>query len=261
MAVGAAACGLRPIMMWRNVTFSFVAFDQLANQAAKLRYMSGGQRACPSVFRAHGGAGIGLAAQHSQSPYAIYAQLPGLKAIVPSSPTDAVGLLRTAIRDDNPVVCFEASSLDELTEEVAGEVDPIPFGKALTRRSGADLTIVSIGPMVHAALGAAEELADEGVSVDVLDLRTIVPLDVDAVRASARRTGALLIVDEAPPQCSIAAEVAALAAEDPATWHALRAPILRVCGLPTPVPYSPPLEAAVIPSRRSIAAAARTLLV
>jgi acetoin:2,6-dichlorophenolindophenol oxidoreductase subunit beta len=261
MSIGAAGSGLRPVVLWRNVTFSFVALDQVINQAAKIHYMFGGQKPFPIVFRAYCGGGFQLAAQHSQSPYAIFAHVPGLKVILPSSPSDAYGLLRTAIRDDNPVVCLEASRLDPITEEFSrGTESIVPFGEARTRRQGSDVTIVALAYMVELALAAAAQLEQEGISVEVIDPRSIVPLDRDAILASVERTGRLVVVDEAPMMCSVASEIAATVAADRAALRALRSPIERVNAAAVPVPYSPALEAKVLPSEDDVVSAVHKVM-
>jgi pyruvate/2-oxoglutarate/acetoin dehydrogenase E1 component len=248
IAVGAAVAGLRPIVMWRNITFGFVAFDQVANQAAKLRYMAGGQRAFPIVYRAYGGGGLRLAAQHSQSPYAIYAHMPGLKVVVPSNAADALGLVKAAIRDDDPVICFEASRLDATTSTIPAGDHIVPLGQARVCRAGTDITIVAIGAMVPVALAAADQLQTAGISVEVIDPRSVVPLDRLSIVESVCKTRRLLVVDEAPSSCSVAAEVAASVAEHADAFAALAAPVVRLCGAATPVPYSPVLEDAVFPN-------------
>lgn len=258
-AIGAAGCGLRPIVNWRCVTFSFVGFDQIVNQAAKIRYMSGGQRSFPIVFRSFYIGGMRTAAQHSQTGYSMFAHAAGLKIAVPATPADAMGLLRTAVRDDDPVVIFEATRLDGVEGDVPDDY-LIPLGQADVKRVGTDVTVVAIGYMVGLALAAAEELADDGISVEVVDPRTLVPLDVDAIRSSVRRTGRLVVADESAITCSMAAEVAALACEDPDTFRALRAPVRRVCARQVPVPYSPPLEDFVLPDRNDIVAGVRAVL-
>ena len=260
VAIGAAGCGYRPIVLWRLVTFSFVAMDQVVNQASKIRYMLGGQASFPIVFRTYYGGGVRMAAQHSQSPYSMFMHLAGLKIVLPSSPYDAKGLLKSAIRDDNPVITFESSRLDNIEGEVPAEDYTVPIGVAEMKRSGSDVTIVAIGYMVHLAMQAAAELAKEGISVEVVDPRTLVPMDVETIRASVRKTGRLVIADEAPPTCSAAAEIAAIAAEDPATFHALKAPIKRVCAASVPVPYSPPLEDSVLPQLSDVITAVRGAL-
>jgi pyruvate dehydrogenase E1 component beta subunit len=260
MGLGAAGCGIRPIVNWRMVTFSFVAMDQIVNQASKIRYMFGGQADFPVTYRCTTGGGIGLAAQHSQSPYSMWMHLAGLKIILPSTPADAKGLLKSAIRDDNPVVSFECSRLAATTGPVPDGDHLVPIGSAEVKRLGTDVTIVALAYYVGEALAVADDLAREGLSVEVVDPRTLVPLDVDTLRASVRKTGRAIIVDEAPATCSAASEIAALLAEDPETFRALRAPIRRVCAVPVPVPYSPPLEAAALPSRDDIKAAVDLVL-
>jgi acetoin:2,6-dichlorophenolindophenol oxidoreductase subunit beta len=260
IAVGSAGCGFRPVVHWRSVTFAFMAFDQVVNQACKIRYMFGGQRDFPIVFRANYGNGTRSAAQHSQTGYALYAHLAGLKVVLPSGAADARGLLKSAIRDDNPVVCFEPARADLLEEEVADGEGLVPIGVASVKRPGTDVTIVALGYMVYPALAAAEELASEGASVEVIDPRTLVPLDVDRIRASVRKTGRLIVVDESAPTCSMAAEIATTIAEDWETCRALRAPVRRVCMPAVPVPFSPPLEDFVLPDQARIAATAREVL-
>ena len=242
------------------VTFSFVAMDQVVNQASKIRYMFGGQADFPVTYRCSTGGGIGLAAQHSQSPYSMWMHLAGLKIVLPSTPADAKGLLKSAIRDDNPVVSFECSRLGALTGPVPGGDHLVPPRVAKVERAGTDVTIVGLAFYVREALAVAEELAREGISIEVVDPRTLVPLDVEAIRASVRKTGRLVIVDEAPATCSAAAEIAALVVEDPRTFRALKAPVRRVCAMPVPVPYSPPLEHAALPTREDIRAAVSGML-
>jgi pyruvate/2-oxoglutarate/acetoin dehydrogenase E1 component len=260
IAVGSAGSGYRPVVNWRSVTFSFVAMDQVVNQACKIRYMFGAQRDFPIVFRAYFMGGTRSAAQHSQTGYAMYAHLAGLKIILPSCASDALGLLKSAIRDNNPVVCFEASRMDPVTEEVPDGDHLVPLGQAAIKRPGNDVTIVGLGYMVQAALEAANDLHAAGISAEVVDPRTLVPLDVATIRASVQKTGRLLVVDESPPTCSMAAEIATTVAEDRETFRALQAPVQRLCAAAVPVPYSPPLEDFVLPNRERIAAAARALL-
>ena len=260
MGLGAAGCGLRPVVNWRMVTFSFVAMDQVVNQASKIRYMFGGQADFPVTYRCTTGGGIGLAAQHSQSPYSMWMHLAGLKIVLPSSPADAKGLLKSAIRDDNPVVSFECSRLATVTGPVPDGEHLVPLGVADVKRAGSDVTIIGLAYYVAEALAVAAELEREGISVEVVDPRTLVPIDVEALRASARKTGRVIIVDEAPATCSAASEIAALLVEDPETFRALRAPVRRVCAVPVPVPYSPPLERAALPDRDDIRAAVREVL-
>ncbi|MDE0814941.1 MAG: alpha-ketoacid dehydrogenase subunit beta [Alphaproteobacteria bacterium] len=260
MAIGAAGSGYRPIVNWRIVTFSFVAMDQIVNQASKIHYMFGGQAKFPLVFRATVGGGGKLAAQHSQSPYSMFMNLAGLKIILPSTPYDMKGLMKSAIRDDNPVISFESSRLMGFKGDVPEEEYTLPIGKADVKREGSDITIVAIAWLVHEALAAAETLAKEGVSVEVVDPRSLFPLDAETIRTSVRKTGRLLIADEAGPTAGASAEIAALTAEDADTFACLKAPIKRVCALQVPVPYSPVLEDHVFPDRDKIAAGVRAVL-
>ena len=255
MGLGAAACGIRPIVNWRMVTFSFVAMDQIVNQASKVRYMFGGQADFPVTYRCSTGGGIGLAAQHSQSPYSMWMHLAGLKIILPATPADAKGLLKSAIRDNNPVVSFECSRLNTIEGPVPEGDHIVPIGLAEVKRTGTDVTVVALAYYVREALAVAEDLAAQGVSVEVVDPRTLVPLDIETIRASVRKTGRLVIVDEAPATCSAASEIAAIVVEDTATFRALKGPVQRVCAMPVPVPYSPTLEKAALPDRESIKAA------
>lgn len=246
MAVGAAGIGMRPVVYWRSATFSFVGFDQAVNQASRIRYMFGGQQSFPIVFRASYENGTRTAAQHSQTGYAMYAHAGGLKIVVPSNPADAKGLLLAALRDDDPVVFFEPARLAAVTGEVHDGDEAIPLGQAAIVRPGDDVTIVAIGYMVSVALEAADELVARGVSAEVVDLRSLVPLDSETVLDSVRRTGRLVVADESFPTCSIASEVLALVAESDVSMR-LRAPARRVCTAPVPVPFSPPLEDFVLP--------------
>ena len=190
MAIGAAGCGFRPIVDWRQVTFCFVAMDQIVNQAAKIHYMFGGQVTFPILFRASVGGGGQVAAQHSQSPYSMFMNVAGLKMFLPSTPYDMKGLLKTAIRDNNPVISFEVEPADGPEGSGAGGGYAIPFGEADVKREGSDVTVVALAWLVHEALAAAEELAKEGISVEVVDPRTLVPLDTETIRARCRRPGA-----------------------------------------------------------------------
>jgi len=252
MAVGAAGSGFRPVVNWSMVTFSFVAMDQIVNQAAKIHYMFGGQVKFPIVFRTSVGGGTRRAAQHSQSPYSMFMNLAGLKMILPSTPYDMKGLLKTCIRDDNPIISFEADRLMGLEGEVPEEEYVIPLGQADVKREGSDVTVVALAWQVHEALAAAETLAGEGISVEVVDPRTLVPMDAEAIRASVRKTGRLVVADEAGPTCGAAAEISALVTEDRETFAALTAPVKRVCALQVPIPYSPSLEDFVFPDRQRI---------
>jgi len=260
MAIGAAGSGFRPIVDWRQVTFCFVAMDQIVNQASKIHYMFGGQVTFPILYRAAVGGGTQLAAQHSQSPYSMFMNLAGLKMFLPSTPYDIKGLLKTAIRDNNPVISFESNRLMTRKGPVPEEDYTIPLGKADIKREGNEVTVVALAWLVHEALAAAEELAQEGISVEVVDPRTLVPLDTEAIRGSVQKTGRLVIADEAGPTAGFSAEVAAIVTEDAATFARLKAPVNRVCALQVPIPYSPVLEDHVFPDRRRIMAGVREVL-
>jgi pyruvate dehydrogenase E1 component beta subunit len=257
IGLGAAGSGFRPVVHWGMVTFSFVAMDQVVNQASKIRYMFGGQADFPVTYRCTTGGGAQIAAQHSQSPYSMFMHLAGLKIILPSTPADAKGLLKSAIRDSNPVISFECSRLMSITGPVPDGDHTVPLGVAEVKRAGRDVTVVGLAYYVREALAVAEALAAEGISIEVIDPRTLVPLDAELIRASVRKTGRLVVVDEAPATCSAASEIVALVTEDPATFRALKAPVQRVCAAPVPVPFSPPLERAALPDQARIAAAIR----
>jgi pyruvate/2-oxoglutarate/acetoin dehydrogenase E1 component len=260
MAIGAAGCGFRPIVDWRQVTFSFVAMDQIVNQAAKIHYMFGGQQMFPILFRASVGGGGQVAAQHSQSPYSMFMNVAGLKMFLPSTPHDLKGMIKTAIRDNNPVISFESGRLNTRKGPVPEADYAIPLGEADIKREGSDVTVVALAWLVHEALAAAETLAPEGISVEIVDPRSLVPLDAETIRCSVRKTGRLVIADEAGPTAGFSAEIAALATEDAATFARFRAPVRRVCALPVPIPYSPVLESHVFPNRDRIIAAIREVL-
>jgi pyruvate/2-oxoglutarate/acetoin dehydrogenase E1 component len=260
IAIGAAGCGFRPIADWRQVTFCFVAMDQIVNQAAKIHYMFGGQVTFPILFRAAVGGGGQVAAQHSQSPYSMFMNVAGLKMFLPSTPYDMKGLLKTAIRDNNPVISFESSRLMGRKGPVPEDDYAIPFGQADVKREGTDVTVVALAWLVHEALAAAEELAPEGITVEVVDPRTLVPLDQETIRRSVQKTGRLVIADEAGPTAGFSAEIAAIATEDAVTFARLKAPVKRVCALQVPIPYSPILENHVFPDRKRIMAGIREVL-
>jgi acetoin:2,6-dichlorophenolindophenol oxidoreductase subunit beta len=260
MAIGAAGSGYRPIVNWSMVTFGFVAMDQMVNQASKIHYMFGGQAKFPIVFRASVGGGRQLAAQHSQSPYSMFMNLAGLKMILPSTPYDMKGLLKAAIRDDNPVLSFESSRLMGIRGDVPEEEYIVPLGKADIKREGSDVTVVALAWMVHEALAAAEALQQEGISVEVIDPRTLVPMDAATIRASVQKTGRLVVADEAGPTAGASAEIATLVTEDRTTFARLKAPVKRVCALQVPIPYSPALENQVFPDRKKIAAGVREVM-
>ncbi len=260
MAIGAAGSGFRPIVDWRQVTFGFVAMDQIVNQASKIHYMFGGQVSFPILYRAAVGGGTQLAAQHSQSPYSMFMNLAGLKMFLPSTPYDMKGLLKTAIRDNNPVISFESNRLMTRKGPVPEDDYTIPLGKADIKREGKDVTVVALAWLVHEAVAAAEELAGEGISIEVVDPRTLAPLDTETIRSSVQKTGRLVIADEAGPTAGFSAEVAAVASEDAATFARLKAPVKRVCALQVPIPYSPILEDYVFPDRQRIIAGIREVL-
>ena len=252
-AVGAAVGGLRPVVELMFVDFIGVALDQLYNQAAKMKYMFGGKARIPMVLRAACGAGIGAAAQHSQCLESWFMHIPGLKVVMPSTPADAKGLLISSIRDDNPVVFLEHKILYATEGEVPEGEYTIPLGKADIKREGTDVTVVATSSMVPKALAAAEKLAGEGISVEVLDPRTLVPLDEEAIYNSVRKTHKLVIVHEEVKFAGSGAEIAALVAEN--VFDYMDAPIVRVGAPFTPVPFSAPLEAEFIPNEEKIIAA------
>ena len=260
--IGAAGCGFRPIISPGVMAFAFTAMDQIVNQMAKTHYMLGGQAQFPIVLRASTGAGRAAAAQHCQSSHPFFLNLPGLKVVMPSTPYDAKGLMKSAIRDDSPVVFFEPQSfsISGLTGPVPEDEYTIPLGTADIKRAGDDVTVIAIGRMVQEALAAAETLAGEGVSVEVVDPRTLAPLDDAALRDSARKTGRVVIVDEASVTGSAASEIAAVIVEDPATFRSLQAPPQRVCAPDVPIPFSPVLERFCIPDQADVAAAVRRTL-
>lgn len=259
-AVGAALCGMRPVVDFMFSSFLYIAMDQLVNQAAKLRYMSGGRCSVPIVLRGVNGGTASAGAQHSESPYAMFMNVPGLKVIVPATPYDAKGLLKTAIRDDNPVLCFEHMSLGSTRGMVPEEEYTIPLGLADVKRVGTDVTVVATGYTVPMALSAAQRAAHDGISVEVVDLRTMLPLDRQTIRVSVRKTGRLVIADDTPRTCGAAAEIAASVVEDDETFGCLMAPIKRVTRVDTPMPFSPPLEQYVLPSEDRIITAIGELM-
>jgi pyruvate dehydrogenase E1 component beta subunit len=245
-AVGAATAGLRPVIELMFVDFIGVSLDQLFNQAAKMKYMFGGKAKIPMVLRTACGAGIGAAAQHSQCLESWFMHVPGLKVVMPSTPYDAKGLLIEAIRDDNPVVFLEHKMLYAVEGEVPEEAYTIPFGEADIKRQGNDVTVVATAAMVHTAMAAAEKLAADGVSMEVVDPRTLYPLDMETIIASVKKTHRLVVFHEEVKFAGSGAEIAATAAED--AFDYLDAPIVRVGAPFAPVPFSPPLEQAYIPS-------------
>jgi acetoin:2,6-dichlorophenolindophenol oxidoreductase subunit beta len=257
-AIGAAVSGLRPVAELMFVDFMGVCFDQIFNQAAKFRYMFGGKAVTPLVVRTMCGAGFRAAAQHSQCLYPIFTHIPGLKCVVPSTPYDAKGLLIQAIRDDDPVIFFEHKLLYPMLGDVPQEPYAIPFGEASFVREGSDITIVTLGRMVHVASDAAVTLAKDGIDCEIIDLRTTSPLDEDSVLESVEKTGRVVVVDEASPRCNIATDISALIAEK--AFASLKAPILRVTPPHTPVPFSDVLEDMYIPDAAKVVSAVRDLV-
>ncbi len=258
VATGAAITGMRPVAEIMFGDLSALAMDQIANQAAKLRYMFGGQVKVPLVIRMPFGAGVNIAAHHSQSLEAWFIHAPGLKIAMPSTPYDAKGLLKTAIRDDNPVMFFEHKLLYSVKGPVPEEEYTVPLGVADVKREGEDVTIVATLYMVHKSLAAAEELSKQGISVEVVDPRTLVPLDKQAIVNSVKKTGRIVIVTEDCKTGGVSAEIAAVVAEEAIDY--LDAPVKRVAEPDTPIPFSPPLEKFVIPDENRIIGAVKEIV-
>jgi acetoin:2,6-dichlorophenolindophenol oxidoreductase subunit beta len=254
-AAGAAMTGLRPIVDLSYSTFLYMGMDQLINQVAKSRYMFGGQAKLPVVFRSAMFYGLSTAAHHSDRPYPMFMNMPGIKIMVPSSPTDAKGLLRTAVDMDDPVLSFEACLLWGTKEDVDEASFHIPFGVARKVREGIDVTIVAISSAVPASVQAAKKLEEEGISCEIIDPRTLVPLDTDAILNAVATTGRLVIADPANRTCGAAAEIAAIVSEH--AFDSLRAPIIRVTTPDTHVPFSPAIEKQLYPNALTIAEAVR----
>ncbi len=257
-ALGAAAAGYRVICHLMYANFAYTGMDAIANQAAKLRYMTAGQIRLPVTFIAVGGGGRSSAAQHSDSIHPVLMNLGGIKVVIPASPGDAKGLLKAAIRDDNPVFFLQTAGRGGEAGEVPDGDLILAMGVADFKRPGTDVSLVAVGSMVRTALRAADELQKQGVSVEVLDPRTLVPLDEAAILASVAKTGRLVVADEARRSCSAASEISALVAEK--AFPSLRAPILRVTVPNVAIPYSPPLEKAVIPNEARIGQAVLQVL-
>jgi len=257
-ALGAAMTGIRTVAEIMYVDFTTCAMDQIVNQVAKMRYMSGGKAKVPLVIRTQGGGGRGNAAQHSQSLEALFLHIPGLKIVMPSTPYDASGLLRTAIRDDNPVIFIEHKLLYATKGFIPDGEYLIPFGRADIKREGKDVTIVAISFMVMKALKAAEQLAKEGIDAEVIDLRTLVPLDGETILQSVRKTNRAVIVHEGCRRNGIGAEVACCIQEE--AFDDLDAPVERVGALDAPIPYAESLERAVIPDEEDIMKAVKKVL-
>ena len=258
LGAGAALTGLRPVVELMFIDFMGVCFDQLLNQAAKFRYMFGGKARTPLVVRTTIGAGFRTAAQHSQCLYPVFTHIPGLKVVIPANAYDAKGLLIQAIRDDDPVIFCEHKLLYDDTDEVPEESYSIPFAEANIVREGDDVSVIAIGRMVNFATQAADNLAEKGVSCDIIDPRTLSPLDLDSILESVEKTGRLVIVDEAYPRCGIAADIAGQVAEH--GFELLKAPIKQVTAPHTPVPFAPELEDAFIPDATRIEAAITSLM-
>lgn len=255
--IGAALTGMRPVIEAAFCTFFYSAMDQLVSQAAKSRYMFGGQAHIPLVIRGTVAYTIGAAAHHSDRPWGLFCQVPGLKIIVPSTPYDAKGLLTAAIRDNNTVLCFDDMMLMGITGEVPEGDYAIPLGVADVKRKGSDVTIVTLAAAVHHSLEAARLLEVEGISTEVIDLRTVAPLDRATLVSSVCKTGRLIAVDAGPRSCSIASEVAATVAED--AFDSMVAPIVRLTAPDIPVPFSPHLERLMYPTTEKIVTAVRKL--
>jgi acetoin:2,6-dichlorophenolindophenol oxidoreductase subunit beta len=254
--VGAAATGLRPVVELMFIGFMGVCLDQITNQAAKMRYMFGGKAKIPLTIRTMIGAGFRAAAQHSDSMYSTFVHFPGLKVVAPATPADAKGLLAGAIRDDDPVIYCENKLLYDVKGDVPEGEYVIPIGKADVKRAGSDVTVVAISRMVQVALDAAEALAREGISAEVVDPRTLSPLDEDTLLESIRKTGRLVVVDEDNPRCSVATDIATLAATRALDY--MNAPVRLVTAPHTPVPFSPALEDFYVPTPDRVVQAARS---
>jgi pyruvate dehydrogenase E1 component beta subunit len=256
-AVGAATRGLRPVAELMFIDFAGVCLDQIMNQAAKFRYMFGGKAVTPVTIRAMYGAGLRAAAQHSQALYPMFTHIPGLKVVIPSSPYEAKGLLAQSIRDDDPVIFFEHKAMYDVIGEVPEESYTIPFGEANIVREGSDVTVVAIGRMVSVAEEAAMELEAFGKSIEIIDPRTVSPLDLDTILESVQRTGRLVVVDEASPRCNIATDISAQVVSE--AFGDLRAPVKMVSPPHVPVPFAGPLEDLYIPSAQDIISAVKTV--
>lgn len=258
MGVGMALTGLKPVVELMFSDFLLVAADQVINQAAKIRYMSGGQASVPMVIRTPIGAGRSSAAQHSQSMQAMMAHFPGLKVVVPSTAQEVKGLLKTAIRDKDPVIFFEHKMEYSNKYMIDDEVEPIPFGKVRIARVGKDITIVATSAQVMKSMEAAEKLEQDGIDAEVIDLRTIVPMDRESIVNSVKKTGRLLVVDESYERCGVGGEIAADVMED--VFYYLDAPIGRIATPNVPLPFSPALEFPIIPSTEKIYDKVKTMM-
>ena len=257
-AVGAATAGLRPVAELMFIDFMGVCFDQIFNQAAKFRYMFGGKAETPVVIRTMYGAGFRAAAQHSQCLYPIFTHIPGLKVVTPSTPYDAKGLLIQSIRDNDPVIFCEHKALYTIEGDVPEEAYTIPFGEANVTREGDDISIVTLGRMVHVAEEAATALAKDGINCEIVDLRTTSPMDTDTIIESVENTGRLVVLDEANPRCSIATDVSAMVCQE--AFGALKAPIRMVTAPHVPVPFADNLEDSYIPDAAQVQRAVLTVM-
>jgi len=257
-AVGAATAGLRPVAELMFIDFMGVCFDQIFNQAAKFRYMFGGKAETPVVIRTMYGAGFRAAAQHSQCLYPVFTHIPGLKVVTPATPYDAKGLLIQSIRDNDPVIFCEHKMLYTLEGDVPEEAYTIPFGEANITREGDDVSIVTLGRMVHVAEEAAVALAKDGISCEIVDLRTTSPMDTDTIIESVENTGRLVVLDESSPRCSIATDVSALVSQE--AFDSLKAPIRMVTAPHVPVPFADNLEDLYIPDAGQVQQAVRTVM-
>ena len=257
-AVGAATAGLRPVAELMFIDFMGVCFDQIFNQAAKFRYMFGGKAETPVVIRTMYGAGFRAAAQHSQCLYPIFTHIPGLKVVTPATPYDAKGLLIQSIRDNDPVIFCEHKALYTIEGDVPEEAYTIPFGEANITREGDDVSIVTLGRMVHVAAEAADALAKDGINCEIVDLRTTSPMDWDTIIESVENTGRLVVLDEANPRCSIATDVSAMVCQE--AFGALKAPIRMVTAPHVPVPFADNLEDTYIPDAAQVQQAVLTVM-
>ena len=256
-AVGAATRGLRPVAELMFIDFAGVCLDQIMNQAAKFRYMFGGKAVTPVTIRTMYGAGLRAAAQHSQALYPLFTHIPGLKVVIPSSPYEVKGLLAQSIRDNDPVIFCEHKAMYDVTGEVPEESYAIPFGEANIVREGDDVTVVAIGRMVSVAEEAAKKLEGSGISIEIIDPRTVSPLDLDAILESVENTGRLVVVDEASPRCNIATDISAQVVSE--AFGDLKAPVKMVSPPHVPVPFAGSLEDLYIPSAQDIVNAVKTV--
>ena len=256
--VGAAMAGMRPIVEIEFASFFYCCWDQVCNQAAKLRYMSGGQADMPITFRAVCGAVGSAAAQHSETVYSQFMSVPGLKIVVPSGAYDMKGLLKSAIRDNNPVLVFEHLKLGRSREEVPDDEYLVPIGQAAVKREGSDVTIIAIGYMVPQALKAAKSLEEDGISAEVIDPRSLIPLDEETILSSVAKTHNVLVVDEGHLRCGAAAEISAVIADK--GFDSLDAPVKRLAAPDVPIPFSPPMEKFILPNDKKITATVKEML-